>query len=262
VFPVKKPWLALSYVALLALAGCPQQPAGTPSIDVYFSPRGGCTEAIVDEIGRARLTILVQAYSFTSAPIARALVEAHRRGVKVEAVLDSSQKSEKYSSADFLLHAGIPTRLDSKHAIAHNKVMVIDGGTVITGSFNFTKSAEQGNAENLLVIRDPGLAARYVANWQAHAEHSEPYSGKDSGGNGALEEDDEPAKAPSRRAAADPPAQTGTAAVGFLASTNSQVFHRAGCRAVSKISGKNLAVYGTREEALRDGRKPCSECKP
>ena len=56
--------------------------------------------------------------------------------------------------------------------------MVIDGETVITGSFNFTKAAEESNAENLLVIQDPVLAAKYLANWSAHAEHSESYAGR------------------------------------------------------------------------------------
>jgi hypothetical protein len=69
---------------------------------VYFSPCGGCTEAVVEALGRAKSTVLVQAYSFTSAPIAKALVEAHRRGVKVEVVLDRSQRTEKYSSATFV----------------------------------------------------------------------------------------------------------------------------------------------------------------
>ena len=77
--------------------------------------------------------MLVQAYSFTSAPIAKALVDAHKRGVDVRVILDKSQRTEKYSSADFVAHAGILTLIDAKHAIAHNKVMVIDGETVLTG---------------------------------------------------------------------------------------------------------------------------------
>ena len=113
--------------------------------------------------------------SFTSAPIAKALVEAHKRGVKIEVILDKSQRTEKYSEADFLRNMGIPVRIDAKHAIAHNKVMVIDDGVVITGSFNFTKAAEENNAENLLVIRDKALAVKYTANWKAHAGHSEAY---------------------------------------------------------------------------------------
>jgi phosphatidylserine/phosphatidylglycerophosphate/cardiolipin synthase-like enzyme len=147
-------------------------------IQVFFSPKGGCTEAVVANLDRATNSVLVQAYSFTSAPIAKALVDAHKRGVKVEVILDKSQKTEKYSSADFVQHAGIPTFIDAKHAIAHNKIMIIDGKTILTGSFNFTKAAEANNAENLLVIQDPVLAAKYTTNWQAHLKHSDAYQGK------------------------------------------------------------------------------------
>lgn len=148
------------------------------SVEVWFSPKGGCTEAVVKEVDAARQWIAVQAYSFTSVPIAKALVEAHRRKVHVVIIADKSQKKEKYTEADFTAHAGIETLIDSQHAIAHNKIMIIDGATVITGSFNFTKNAEENNAENLLVIRDAKLAARYLENWQAHKAHSEPYAGR------------------------------------------------------------------------------------
>ncbi|MEA5114188.1 MAG: phospholipase D family protein [Geobacteraceae bacterium] len=151
--------------------------AGT--IDVYFSPRGGATEAIVREIASARSEILVQAYSFTSAPVAKALLDARKRGVRVEVLLDKSQRREKYSSADFLLHGGIDTYIDSRHAISHNKIMIIDRMTLITGSFNFTKAAEEKNAENLLVIKNNRpLADRYILNFVEHRNHSERYLGK------------------------------------------------------------------------------------
>lgn len=145
---------------------------------VFFSPDGGCTDAITSQLGKARSSILVQAYSFTSAPIAKALVDAHKRGVRVQVVLDKSQRSEKYSSADFLQHAGIPTFIDAKHAIAHNKIMIIDGTFVFTGSFNFTKAAEESNAENLVLIQNPAIAAQYTRNWNDHRQHAEPYIGK------------------------------------------------------------------------------------
>ena len=148
------------------------------SIEVYFSPHGGGTEAIIKELNKANSTILVQAYTFTSAPIANALLNAHKRGVKVEVILDKSQRTQKYSSATFLSNQGIPVKVDAQHAIAHNKVMIIDGETVITGSFNFTKATEENNAENLLVIRDKKLAERYTKNWAEHAEHSEVYGGR------------------------------------------------------------------------------------
>jgi phosphatidylserine/phosphatidylglycerophosphate/cardiolipin synthase-like enzyme len=165
---------------ILLQSGCDNtfSPRPLPPIEVRFSPKGGCTDAIVGELNAARSSILIQAYSFTSAPIAKAIVEAHRRGVHVEAILDSSHKTAKYSEADFLYNAGIPVMLDSRHAIAHNKIIIIDGQVVLTGSFNFTKSAEQSNAENLLIIRDTALADQYTANWKLHAKHSEPYGGR------------------------------------------------------------------------------------
>jgi phosphatidylserine/phosphatidylglycerophosphate/cardiolipin synthase-like enzyme len=159
----------------------PAIPVGVSQAQAYFSPGGGCTAAIVAALDAARTRVRVQAYSFTSAPIAKALVAAARRGVKVEVILDDSQRSERYSSADYLVHAGVPTWIDARHAIAHNKVMVIDGDTVITGSFNFTKAAESKNAENLLVLRNvPALAAQYEANWAQHQAHAEPYQAKTS----------------------------------------------------------------------------------
>lgn len=105
-------------------------------------------------------------------------MDAHTRGVAVEVLLDKSQRRDQYTVADFLAHAGVPTYIDAAHGKAHNKIMVVDGLTVITGSFNFTKAAEDSNAENLLVIRDKALADRYVEHWQAHADHSEPYVAK------------------------------------------------------------------------------------
>lgn len=165
-----------------AAASCQRQsqptPAGSSTISVYFSPKGGCTEAIVAAVGEAQKTLDVQAYSFTSAPIAEAIVKAQERGVKVRVVLDKSQRTQQYTSATFLLNHKIPTFIDDKHAIAHNKVMVIDSSTLITGSFNFTKAAEEHNAENLLVIRGNGeLAGQYEKNFEAHLAHSVPYTG-------------------------------------------------------------------------------------
>jgi phosphatidylserine/phosphatidylglycerophosphate/cardiolipin synthase-like enzyme len=151
----------------------------TPSaVTVCFTPGGHYTDAIVQALSDAKRTILVQAYSFTSAPIAKALLDAHKRGVQVQVILDKSQRSEKYSSADFLANQGVSTMIDANHAIAHNKVMIIDGETVLTGSFNFTKAAQESNAENLLILRDPALAAQYAQNWEAHRQHSQPYVGR------------------------------------------------------------------------------------
>jgi phosphatidylserine/phosphatidylglycerophosphate/cardiolipin synthase-like enzyme len=122
----------------------------TPStVAVCFTPGGHCTDAIVQALSDAKRTILVQAYSFTSAPIAKALLDAHTRGIQVQVILDKSQRTEKYSSADFLANQGVSTMIDATHAISHTKVIVIYGETVPTESFNFTKAAEENNAENV-----------------------------------------------------------------------------------------------------------------
>ena len=143
------------------------------SLQAYFSPEGGCARAIVKELDQAKTSVLVQAYSFTSRPIAKALANAHARGVKVEMIVDPEMRKESRSQYEYLRQAGVPMSLDSIHNLAHNKVMIVDGQTVITGSFNFTTAAEKYNAENLLIIQDKELAARYTANWQLHRAHSE-----------------------------------------------------------------------------------------
>jgi len=171
-------------ILLLFLASCsfpiqqPEKPSPCPSLTIYFSPKGGAEEAIVRELDKAKYSILVQAYSFTSAPIAKGLVAAHERKVRVEIILDKSNLTARYTSGPFVAKASIPTKIDSEHEIAHNKIMIIDGETVITGPFNYTKAAEDRNAENLLVIRDKVLAAKYIENWKVHSEHSEGYRGK------------------------------------------------------------------------------------
>ncbi len=150
------------------------------SWSVYFSPQGGCTQAIIKELDAAKKEVLVQAFSFTSTPIAKALVNAHQRGIKVKVILDKTQNQKlgKYSSADLLAQSGITTMVDAAHPIAHNKVMVIDGETVITGSFDLTPGADEKNAENLLIFRDRELLGRYTQNFWEHEVHSEPYSRK------------------------------------------------------------------------------------
>jgi phosphatidylserine/phosphatidylglycerophosphate/cardiolipin synthase-like enzyme len=157
------------------VAGCEPQASIPQGVSVYFSPAGGATEAVVHALNQVTNMVLVQAYSFTSAPIAEALVKAHRRNVQVRVILDKSQRTEKYSEADFLHNQGVPTLIDPEHAIAHNKIMILDDYVVLTGSFNFTKAAEEKNAENLLVINDPVLAKRYAQNWREHEQHSEAY---------------------------------------------------------------------------------------
>lgn len=142
----------------------------TPA-EIYFSPQGGATQALVHRIDQAQESIFVLAYSFTSEPIAAALGRAASRGVHVQAILDRGQRNARGGQGGALAAAGATVYLDTRHAIAHNKVMVIDGRTVVTGSFNFTKGAEERNAENLLILDSEDLARLYREEWEKHRGH-------------------------------------------------------------------------------------------
>ncbi|MES2142609.1 MAG: phospholipase D family protein [Pseudomonadota bacterium] len=144
-----------------------------PKIQVCFTPGQDCTKQITNVLDMAKKSIFVQAYSFTSAPIAKHLAEAKNRGIIVKVILDKSQKSQSYSASRFLLNQHIPVWIDYKPAIAHNKIMIVDGKEVITGSFNFTQAAQYKNAENLLIIQDTTLAKRYMENWERRKMVSE-----------------------------------------------------------------------------------------
>lgn len=182
-----------SFAAVLLLASVltafpcmSEEIKSTGTIASYFSPNGGAAEAIVKEINSAKTEVLVQAYSFTSKPIAEALAGAHKRGVKVVIVLDKSQRSG-HTSVDFVAQAGIPTYIDASHLILHNKTMVLDRSTLITGSFNFTRAAEERNAENLLIIKgNKPLIDRYLQNFDEHKAHSDAYTGKAEAPKGAA----------------------------------------------------------------------------
>src|SRR5947209_4766195 len=146
-----------------------------PLHSAHFSPKGGCQEAVVRELKKARREILVQAYSFTADPLTYALVDAKKRGVHVDVLLDKSNEVERYSDLRIFLDQGLHPLIDAHHAIAHNKVMIIDQKVLITGSYNFTNQAEDENAENLLIIKGhPELVAQYRQNFLAHKGHCRP----------------------------------------------------------------------------------------
>jgi phosphatidylserine/phosphatidylglycerophosphate/cardiolipin synthase-like enzyme len=145
-------------------------------LSVYFSPNGGCTDALVKAISEAKTTVFVQAAQFTSVPVARALVEANKRGVDVRVVVDRKKDDTEKSQVDRLVAANVPVFADGRHHTAHNKVIMIDHRLMFTGSFNFTRESEAENAENLLKIEGkPQLIAAYEANFKTHLEHSNAF---------------------------------------------------------------------------------------
>lgn len=154
------------------------------SLEVAFSPGGGGEELVVKVIDSARSEIKVLAYSFTSAPIVRALLAAQKRGVSVSIVADEksnlsegggNQKAVAALSA--LANAGVDVRTTSAFAIHHDKVLCVDRAHVETGSFNFSASAETRNSENVLVNwNNPELAAVYLRHFERNYKQSRSFT--------------------------------------------------------------------------------------
>jgi len=144
------------------------------TLEVAFSPADDAEAVLLRVIAATRETLHVQAYAFTSRRIADALVAAHRRGVRVAVLADAGMNARGAKGAlSRLLAAGVPVALETRYAAAHNKLLIADAGgpacAVATGSYNFTWSARNRNAENLLVLRDNcPLAAVYLDNWKRH----------------------------------------------------------------------------------------------
>lgn len=149
------------------------------TLDVAFAPWDDIEGLILDAIDNARRQILVQAYILTSRPLTDALIAARRRGVDVRVLVDAGQLNKTgRARLAAMQKAGVRIREETRYRNAHNKIIVIDAAdadaTVITGSYNFTWSAQNKNAENILIARrNLPLAARYAANWMLHFQEAE-----------------------------------------------------------------------------------------
>lgn len=171
--------LPLAFFITLIFFSCVQavaaEQAQVASAVAYFTPGDQATSAIVEKIKSSTKSIFVQAYSFTSVPIAKALADAAQRNIYVAVLLDKSNESAKYGASDFIAGRVAEVWCDDKVAIAHSKVMIIDDHIVITGSFNFSVAAESKNSENLLILDSTDLAKSYRKNWDGRKALSRPF---------------------------------------------------------------------------------------
>jgi phosphatidylserine/phosphatidylglycerophosphate/cardiolipin synthase-like enzyme len=175
-------WLVLLLPAAPVVFAAELPATGT--VEALFTPWDDAEGELLREIGAARRTIHVQAYLLTSRNIARALAAAHERGVSVALLADREMVVRgENSQVPQLAAVGLPVWLESRYAIAHNKIVLIDAEgshpVVITGSYNFTFSAQARNAENLLFLRgNRPLAQAYLANWRRHRADAQLFSGE------------------------------------------------------------------------------------
>jgi phosphatidylserine/phosphatidylglycerophosphate/cardiolipin synthase-like enzyme len=153
-------------------------PVSEPGLKPCFTPGENCVDVIVAAIDGAQSEILVQSNNLTAKPLIKALGRAHARGVKVRVILDKADEHRANRAGAWLIAERILPQVDTGVASAHNKIMIIDRDTVVTGSFNFTTAAQKNNAENVLVIKGhPGIAAAYAQNWDRRLKTSRPYYG-------------------------------------------------------------------------------------
>lgn len=147
--------------------------------------------------------------------------------------------------------------IDDQHAIGHNKIMIIDGATVITGSFNFTKAAEENNAENLVILKDsPYLAHLYEQNWSAHAAHAHPSGASVRSSNKALAQQGATEQGASQSSA------THTATAGSIqGNVNSKVYHLPGCPGYGKMKPENRVTFTSEQEAQQAGYHKAGNCR-
>lgn len=152
---------------------CPTQ-AFSVEWHVRFSPNGGIEEFISDHIRHAQHSVYLQGYSFTSKKIAGAMsyMAPHGHSKITEVLLDKSDLTARGSVIKILLDNKVPVFIDDRHAIAHNKVILIDDNATFTGSFNFTMAAEHANAENSLYLVSPAIYKEYKHNYDFHKSHS------------------------------------------------------------------------------------------
>lgn len=170
-------WRPVVLAVLAALASLSLGPLPAPSADraprihVYFSPHGGAEQAVVRALGGARHQVLAAIYDLTDPAIAEALVDAAARGVETRVIMDAHEAQTRRSQYRRLAQAlgarvALRSGVGNPYAIMHDKFAVIDGGRVLTGSFNWTRLAECCNHENLLVIDDADLARLFAREFE------------------------------------------------------------------------------------------------
>ena len=140
---------------------------GEAAIETAFSPDDNVAARVLRSLDRAERQIEIMAFVFTSDPLAEAILAAHRRGVQVRGVFEAARIGDLGSDVERLRAAGLPIRLDTNPNTMHHKAILIDGRLVITGSYNFTRSAEERNDENLLIIDSESINRTYLDQFEA-----------------------------------------------------------------------------------------------
>ncbi len=143
----------------------PKLTIGGAAVENYFAPEDNVTEKIVARLKQAARTIDFMAFSFTDDALGQAVLERAKGGVKVRGVFENTGSETQYSEYGKMKQAKLDVWQDGNPYLMHHKVFIIDGKTVVLGSFNFSQNAETENDENLLIIDDPTLAQQFTTEF-------------------------------------------------------------------------------------------------
>ena len=129
--------------------------------DSYFSPGDDCRKQIIEYLARSGKKVDICVFTITDDRISRAIIDAHRRGVDVRIITDNEKALDRGSDVDRLARGGIPVRVDRTMYHMHHKFALFDGSLLLTGSYNWTRTAAESNEENFIVSSDPRFVVRF-----------------------------------------------------------------------------------------------------
>jgi phosphatidylserine/phosphatidylglycerophosphate/cardiolipin synthase-like enzyme len=136
------------------------------AVQVIFSPEDGAVSNLIALVNDAQSNIRFLAFSFTDYPLAQAMIERARAGVDVQGVFETFGSNSPRAELKTLWCAGLPVRQDGNSSFLHDKIIVIDNSIVVTGSLNFSSSADEENEENVVIIDNADIAALYLQEYQ------------------------------------------------------------------------------------------------
>lgn len=156
----------------------PNISAGELNIQSYFAPEDNVSEKIVSAVSNSQTSIHFLAFSFTDDSVGQEMLNRQSSGVSVSGIFESRGANTESSQCESLLRGGADIHLDGNPYTLHEKVIIIDGKTVIFGSYNFSANADKSNDENLLIIENPEFAQKFESEFQARLAESISPSGK------------------------------------------------------------------------------------
>jgi phosphatidylserine/phosphatidylglycerophosphate/cardiolipin synthase-like enzyme len=218
-------------------------------VEVYFSPHGGCDQAIIQLARSARMYLDAACYTFSLDSIADELIAAKNRGVNVRIILDRSQSGQTWCPASRLAAAGIPVRINTHSGLMHDKFLVADGRSVATGSFNWTAAAVQKNDENLVVfLGETAVASAFAVQFDQMWHDTSRFTAFSARPTTTQ------APAPPPSTVQPPPSPQASADTVYITKTGTK-YHRAGCRYLARSS-----IPISRKDAEARGYAPCKVC--